>query len=83
MMASGWTLLAAAAALGVAAVLALRLLSQKPAAERIAAGSGPLLLGPLLVALGIIFGDDPLVGYSLIAAGVVASIVVTRYRERR
>ena len=34
-----------------------------------------LTLGIALVVLGIIFGDDPLVGYSFIGFGVLLSIV--------
>jgi len=36
-----------------------------------------LALGITLVALGIIFGDDRLVGYSFIGVGVLLSIVST------
>jgi hypothetical protein len=34
-----------------------------------------LTLGTGLVVLGIIFGDDPLVGYSFIGVGVLLSII--------
>lgn len=82
-MASGWTLLAAAGALGVVAVLAIRLLSQKLASNRISAEDSPLLLGPLLIVLGIIFGDDLIVGYALIGSGVIMSLVVSFQRRKR
>jgi len=57
---------------------------------RAAAGSGVgasaldglLALGPTLVVLGIIFGDDRLVGYSFIGAGVVVAVVAAVYRSR-
>lgn len=32
-------------------------------------------LGSTLVVLGIIFGDDPLIGYSFIGAGVLTAVV--------
>ncbi len=44
-----------------------------------------LSLGPTLVVLGIIFGDDPLVGYSFIGVGVlisIASAIRSRSRQR-
>jgi uncharacterized membrane protein len=36
-----------------------------------------LTLGVTLVTLGIVFGDDPLVGYSFIGVGVLLSIIST------
>jgi hypothetical protein len=32
-------------------------------------------VGSTLVILGIVFGEDPLIGYSLIGAGVLLSII--------
>lgn len=42
-------------------------------------------LGATLVVLGIVFGDDRLVGYSFMGAGVLLSIIslVIRRRPRR
>jgi len=34
-----------------------------------------ITLGSTLVILGIVFGEDPLIGYSFIGAGVLLSIV--------
>jgi hypothetical protein len=43
-----------------------------------------LSLGPTLVVLGIIFGDDPLIGYSFIGVGVLLSIAsAIRSRSRQ
>lgn len=42
-------------------------------------------LGITLVVLGIVFGDDPLLGYSFIGVGVflsIASLVLRRRRTR-
>jgi hypothetical protein len=43
--------------------------------ERPRGDSAILTLGLVLVALGIIFGDDPLIGYSFIGMGVLLSII--------
>jgi hypothetical protein len=50
----------------------------KPSAE-----DGLMIFGPLLVALGIVFGDDHVVGYSLIGGGVVLALTVAWYRRTR
>jgi len=34
-----------------------------------------VILGSTMVVLGIIFGDDPLIGYSFIGAGVLLAVV--------
>jgi hypothetical protein len=70
-------------ALGVAVILAAAILltrKKEPAREDYAL----LTLGPTLVVLGIIFGDDPLIGYSFIGVGVLLSIIsAIRSRSRR
>jgi hypothetical protein len=67
-------------ATGVAVVfVAVILLRRKK--ERAKGDSGILTLGLVLVALGIIFGDDPLIGYSFIGVGVLLSII-TAIRSR-
>jgi drug/metabolite transporter (DMT)-like permease len=55
-----WLLIAIGAAVVLAAVI---LLTRKK--ERTSEDYALLTLGPTLVVLGIIFGDDPLIGYSL------------------
>ena len=65
-----WLLIAIAAAVIFVAVILLR---RKK--ERTKEDYGLLTLGPTLVVLGIIFGDDPLIGYSFIGVGVLLSII--------
>ena len=65
-----WPLIAIAAAVIFVAVILLR---RKK--ERTKEDYGLLTLGPTLVVLGIIFGDDPLIGYSFIGVGVLLSII--------
>ena len=64
-----WLLIAIGAAVILAAVI---LLTRK---ERASEDYALLTLGPALVVLGIIFGDDALIGYSFIGAGVLLSII--------
>jgi uncharacterized membrane protein len=65
-----WLLIAIAAAVIFVAVILLR---RKK--ERTKEDYGLLTLGPTPVVLGIIFGDDPLIGYSFIGVGVLLSII--------
>lgn len=44
--------------------------------------AGLVTIGPLLVILGIVLGEDRLFGYGFIGAGVLASLVGA-YRDRR
>jgi hypothetical protein len=39
-------------------------------------------LGSTMVVLGIIFSDDPLIGYSFIGAGVLLSVISLIMRRR-
>ena len=74
-----WLLIAIGAAVILAAVILLRK-RKEPTKEDYAL----LTLGPTLVVLGIIFGDDPLVGYSFIGVGVLLSIIsAIRSRSKR
>jgi hypothetical protein len=60
--------------IGVAVVsVAVILLGRKR--ERTKEDNTILTVGLALVVLGIIFGDDPLVGYSFIGVGVLLSII--------
>ena len=65
-----WLPIAIGAAVILAAVI---LLTRKK--ERAREDYALLTLGPTLVVLGIIFGDDPLIGYSFIGVGVLLSII--------
>jgi drug/metabolite transporter (DMT)-like permease len=74
-----WLLIAIGAAVILAAVI---LLTRKK--ERAKEDYALLTLGPTLVVLGIIFGDDPLIGYSFIGVGVLLSVIsAIRSRSRR
>lgn len=78
-MAEGWVLAAGLTALLLAisaAAVVLRARRGSATAE-----DGLLGLGPALVALGIIFGQDPLVGYGLIAAGVMLAVATAGLRR--
>jgi threonine/homoserine/homoserine lactone efflux protein len=65
-----WLLIAIGASVILAAVI---LLTKRK--ERAREDYALLTLGPPLVVLGIIFGDDPLMGYSFIGVGVLLSII--------
>jgi hypothetical protein len=74
-----WLLIAIGAAVILAAVI---LLTRKK--ERAREDYALLTLGPILVVLGIIFSNDPLVGYSFIGVGVLLSIIsAIRSRSKR
>ena len=64
-----WLMIAIGAAVILAA--AILLTRKKERAREYAL----LALGPTLIVLGIIFGDDPLIGYSFIGVGVLLSII--------
>jgi hypothetical protein len=42
-----------------------------------------MTLGSALVVLGIVFGEDPLIGYSFIGAGALLSIISTIKLRRK
>jgi hypothetical protein len=66
--------------IGIAvAFVAVILLGRKK--ERTKGDSAILTLGLVLVVLGIMFGGDPLIGYSFIGVGVLLSII-TAIRSR-
>jgi drug/metabolite transporter (DMT)-like permease len=74
-----WLLIAIGAA--VILVSAILLTRRK---ERSREDYALLTLGPTLVVLGIIFGDDPLIGYSFIGVGFLLSIIsAIRSRSKR
>ena len=74
-----WLLIAIGAAVVFVAAILLR---RKK--ERAKDDYALLTLGPTLVVLGIIFGDDPLIGYSFIGVGVLLSIIsAIRSRSKR
>ena len=77
-MAEGWVLVAGIAAFFLTVSLAAVLLRATGGSR--GGRDGLLALGPTLVVLGIIFGDDPLVGYTFIGAGVILSIVIAVQR---
>jgi hypothetical protein len=79
MTAWGWTLVVGIAALLlvlVMAVLAYRA-ERGPFRPRLE----PSTLGAGLVVMGIVFGEDPVVGYGLIAAGVLVSVAAVVLRR--
>jgi drug/metabolite transporter (DMT)-like permease len=74
-----WLLIVIGAAVILGSVI---LLTRKK--ERTREDYALLTLGPTLVVLGIIFGDDRLIGYSFIAVGVLLSITsAIRSRSKR
>jgi hypothetical protein len=78
-MATGWMLVAGLAAMFMAVSLAAVVLRVR--GRTTTATDGWLGLGPALVALGIVFGDDRLVGYALMGAGVLLSVVLAIQRR--
>ena len=74
-MAEGWVLIVGLTALFLAIAMAALVLRARGGAPL--AADALVALGPTIVALGIIFGEDPLIGYGLILAGVVCSVIVT------
>ena len=70
-------------AVGVAVVfVAVILLGRNK--ERTKGDSTILTLGLVLVVLGIMFGDDPLIGYLFVGVGVLLSIIsAIRSRSKR
>ena len=74
-----WILVAIGAAVILVAVILLRRKRGRTKEDY-----ALLTLGLTLVVLGIIFGDDPLVGYSFIGVGVLLSIIsAIRSRSKR
>jgi hypothetical protein len=74
-MASEWMLVACLAALVIVALLSVRLIqaARRRESRRVSTEDGFLTFGLLLVAR-IVFGDDRLIGYSLI--GFVLSLAI-------
>jgi len=67
-----------------AAVIFLALILLRTKKERTKENYAFLTLGLTLIVLGIIFGDDPLIGYSFIGVGVLLSIIsAIRSRSKR
>jgi hypothetical protein len=56
-------------------VIMVFLLISRRKRKQILNPSNLLILGMSLVVLGIIFGDDRLIGYSLIGVGVLLSVI--------
>jgi peptidoglycan/LPS O-acetylase OafA/YrhL len=74
-----WLLIAVGAAVILVAVILLR--GKK---ERAREDYALPTLGSILVVLGVMFGDDPLIGYSFIGVGVLLSIIsAIRSRSKR
>lgn len=74
-MAEGWVLVAGLTALFLVISMAALVLRARGGAP--VPADSLVALGPTLVVLGIIFGEDPLIGYGLILAGVVCSVIIT------
>ncbi len=64
-----WIVVALVGAIAIPVVLLARW--KRPASK----DSAPMTLGLTLVALGIVFSEDPLLGYSFIGAGVSLSVI--------
>ncbi len=83
--ASGWTLVAGLVGI-VVVVCSIAFVWRARAAARRGDGAsalaGLLAFGATLVALGIVFGEDRLVGYSLIGGGVVIAVLAAIFRSR-
>jgi hypothetical protein len=83
MIAGGWVLVVGIAALLL--VLVMAVLAYRAERGPVRPRFEPATLGAGLVVMGIVFGEDPVVGYGLIAAGVlvaVAAVVVRRSSAR-
>jgi hypothetical protein len=83
MTAWGWTLVVGIAALLLTLVMAM--LAYRAEGGPVRPRFEPASLGAGLVVMGIAFGDDPVIGYGSIAAGVlvsVAAVVVRRSSAR-
>ena len=84
-MASGWTLVA-----GIVAIIAVvsfgtlvwRARDSARPGRRASALDGLLMLALTLAALGIVFGEDRLIGYSPMGAGVIVTILWAFCRSR-
>ncbi len=72
-MAEGWVLVAGVVALLMAIAIALAIMRRQ---RQPAAAVGRLAtLGPVLVVMGIAFGEERLIAYGFMGAGVAVSIV--------
>ena len=83
--ASGWTLVAGLIGIVVVVASVAFVWRARAAARRgdgASALAGLLALGATFVALGIVFGEDRLLGYSLIGAGVVIAVLAAIFRSR-
>ncbi len=65
-----WPLIAIGSIVILTAIILLTRKRERPKEEY-----ALLTLGPTLVVLGIMFSDDPLIGYSFIGFGVLVSII--------
>jgi uncharacterized membrane protein len=83
MIAGGWVLVVGIAALLL--VLVMAVLAHRADRGPVRPRFEPATLGAGLVVMGIVFGEDPVVGYGLIAAGVIVSVaaVVARRSSAR
>jgi uncharacterized membrane protein len=83
MIAGGWVLVVGIAALLL--VLVMAVLAHRTDRGPVRPRFEPATLGAGLVVMGIVFGEDPVVGYGLIAAGVIVSVaaVVARRSSAR
>jgi len=83
--ASGWTLVAGLIGIVVVVASVAFVWRARAAARRgdgASALAGLLALAATFVALGIVFGEDRLFGYSLIGAGVVIAVLAAIIRSR-
>jgi len=58
-------------ALAIIAIFVIYIMKKKPRKQP----SKLAMFGMLLVVMGIIFGDDPLIGYGFIGAGVLLAVI--------
>jgi hypothetical protein len=58
-------------ALAIIAIFVIYIMKKKPQKQP----SKLAILGMLLVVIGIVFGDDRLIGYGLIGAGVLLAVI--------
>ena len=70
-----------AATIGILVVISVALLTSKKKQEF--QDDSLATLAVTLLVLGIIFGDDPIVGYSFIGSSVVLSIISAVKRSRK
>jgi hypothetical protein len=79
-MAAGWVLVTGIVALVAVVVAALVIIRTREVPSR--ATARLVTMGPLLVILGIVFGEDRLFAYGFIGSGVLVSLAGA-YLDRR